>query len=1273
MRRALPFKLTVKLALLAAVLMMLVIAAPASPAGMVTGDGTWQWTNPYPQGNPMKSISFVDANTGWAAGVGGAILKTSDGGVSWTSQTPSSSCLGVVTSGCNLNSVSFIDANNGLAVGDYGTIWKTVNGGASWTQPTLPASGCGGGSCATVQLTGVDYIDASPTHAVAVGAGYAFYSDDGGATWNVAGSGIASISVTNGGSGYASAPAVDISGGGGSGATATAAIDGTGKVTSINVTNPGNGYATPLTVNITGGGGSGAAASASLILNSSVSLDSVSMSGATGFAVGSSGSIYKTTDYGHTWPTKATSPVGLDEIRAVYTVDLAHAYAVTTSKLLRTSDGTNWAASNALSTQLMGVTVSGNNLLATGTGGAILKRTAATNWSDPMSTVGAGMAVMNSNTTSALISATYVGGNTVYACGDAGAVDKSVDSGANWILRGGGNARSFMGSSFINDTTGWMVSRDGTVLKTTDGGNNWASDNSGIPANTALQSVQFLDASNGFAVGYSGASGVAYRYSGGAWTPMTLPASPANGISQLWGIHMVDATHGWAVGFPGSGATSGVALKTVDGSTWTYDASGIGANIQLYSVDATTTANGWTVGQNTSTGKAIVASYSGGAWTVTEKAELNGLQSIDMVDASTGYAAGYAPPVPPATNYGDGKVYKTTDGGLTWNNTSLSTTHVMSSVSFLDANTGYVDGGEGRLFKTVNGGTNWTLESTGTGVRLYTVSVVPSTWSASGYAAFAGGDSAAILRSPHPPEVTSVSTTGVKVNPTDTISATFSKDLNAATINSPATSFTITPQGGSPIAGTVAYDSGAKKATFTPSSPLIQGTTYTAAISTAVTDSAGNHLVQSYSWTFGLSRDYLWTWYDNINGANWILMANPFGSGQTLSWQLTIGGTPFGLPNGGNVGPGQTITPRYGGIMGGPVKATSTTGARGIASQRILWAGNSLEEVPGTEAGKLSSHFWWTWYDSASAGFKDWILVANPSTTDTVYYRIKIAGGVYQQGTLPPGGKVTPVFGGVIGGPVEVLAWTGGYDGTPANVMASQRVLSNGGSAFNEVPGIADGDLSSDYLWTWYDNVGGRNWILIGNPSVNANGSPNTDNIYYTVTIGGAPIGSGGPIAPGGKVTPIYPGRIGGPVEVKTYTDPNNPSGTAKRSIASQRVIWGPSFEEVPGSPRDTLATSHHWTWYDQAEGPGVRNWVLVGNPSGSMIYYKIKVAGVTRFQGTLNGGQQVTPTFNGVIGGPVEVDAWSDTYDGTPTQVMASQRVLWNGFFNETLGMDLS
>lgn len=74
--------------------------------------------------------------------------------------------------------------------------------------------------------------------------------------------GIVSVAVSNGGTGYTSAPTVAITGTGGTGATATATVVN-GVVTAVTITNPGSGYET-ASVAFSGGGGSGAAATANI-------------------------------------------------------------------------------------------------------------------------------------------------------------------------------------------------------------------------------------------------------------------------------------------------------------------------------------------------------------------------------------------------------------------------------------------------------------------------------------------------------------------------------------------------------------------------------------------------------------------------------------------------------------------------------------------------------------------------------------------------------------------------------------------------------------------------------------------------------------------------------------------------------------------------------------------------------------------------------------------------------------------------------------------------
>lgn len=103
-------------------------------------------------------------------------------------------------------------------------------------------------------------------------------------------SGIKTIMVTNGGSGYATAPTVAFSGGGGSGAVATVTIAG-GKVTAITLSpDPSTGasltngkYASVPTITISGGSGTGASATVTIYNTSEANLTSAQTSSASVF------------------------------------------------------------------------------------------------------------------------------------------------------------------------------------------------------------------------------------------------------------------------------------------------------------------------------------------------------------------------------------------------------------------------------------------------------------------------------------------------------------------------------------------------------------------------------------------------------------------------------------------------------------------------------------------------------------------------------------------------------------------------------------------------------------------------------------------------------------------------------------------------------------------------------------------------------------------------------------------------------------------------------
>jgi len=106
--------------------------------------------------------------------------------------------------------------------------------------------------------------------------------------FNPAGSISGTVTITNPGTGYTTAPVVSFIGGSGTGLIATAhlgtevGVDDT-TVTSITITNMGSGYTSAPTIQLTGGGGTGATATLTYS-DSNVSVSSISVSnGGTGY------------------------------------------------------------------------------------------------------------------------------------------------------------------------------------------------------------------------------------------------------------------------------------------------------------------------------------------------------------------------------------------------------------------------------------------------------------------------------------------------------------------------------------------------------------------------------------------------------------------------------------------------------------------------------------------------------------------------------------------------------------------------------------------------------------------------------------------------------------------------------------------------------------------------------------------------------------------------------------------------------------------------------
>jgi photosystem II stability/assembly factor-like uncharacterized protein len=124
---------------------------------MATSDGGGSWTRQYAGPGDLDQVDFIDGEHGWAAG-GGTLLRTTDGGGSWTALAEP--CQGELSSvhfvsptlGYAVAAAPGDQAGaDGQASGAYtaavgGSLLRTTDGGSTWTAvtgtPANPQSAC---------------------------------------------------------------------------------------------------------------------------------------------------------------------------------------------------------------------------------------------------------------------------------------------------------------------------------------------------------------------------------------------------------------------------------------------------------------------------------------------------------------------------------------------------------------------------------------------------------------------------------------------------------------------------------------------------------------------------------------------------------------------------------------------------------------------------------------------------------------------------------------------------------------------------------------------------------------------------------------------------------------------------------------------------------------------------------------------------------------------------------------------------------------------------
>lgn len=150
--------------------------ARAAASAQVTG---WTVARRGTEGRDLNAVYFADAKRGWAAGDGGLLLRTEDGGLTWVQQQ-----VGVRDS---INDVYFRDKEDGyLLAGNR--VLVTADGGRSWQESGRFAASDFGG--ALPELYSVRFgnkkkgwIVGSVSRNEVVVDSLVLSTSDGGATW----------------------------------------------------------------------------------------------------------------------------------------------------------------------------------------------------------------------------------------------------------------------------------------------------------------------------------------------------------------------------------------------------------------------------------------------------------------------------------------------------------------------------------------------------------------------------------------------------------------------------------------------------------------------------------------------------------------------------------------------------------------------------------------------------------------------------------------------------------------------------------------------------------------------------------------------------------------------------------------------------------------------------------------------------------------------------------------------------------------------------------
>lgn len=640
---------------------------------LFTSDQGISWTQiPTSVSARLNSVSFPNADTGFAAGENGTIVKLSRNSVQLLNSATTADIHGIAAGPDLLNRYAF-------AVGDSGLVLRTINQGTSWSRMN---------SGTTRILRSICFVSFGALYVVG-DSGTVLKSTNAGTSWIAKTLPVQYRSVDF----YSVSASLD-----------TVMIFGASGAMLIS-TNGGSLWAPPL---------SGAVAAG---LNGSFVAPSVSgFAPGTAWAAGDEGTVVRTNNRGADWISEPTGSV--DNLYSVMFVDSLVGLTVGAhGTILRSvTGGLSMPIFSAIPFQLafgpVLIDSSRTASIVVTNGGVQSLDISSVATDNPRFTISPSSASVGpgeetsfrvrftpdrESDESGTVTFSDNGFGSPHVVGLAG-TGFPVLAASAWIWQNPTPQQNLInGVHFADAKNGIAVGNLGTVMITADAGASW----SGTPAvnrtMTPLNAVSHVDQLTVVAVGRSGTI-VRSTDGGRTWS------NRESGTTDLLNaVSFLDAQHGIVVGEDSLSGHVSVLQSSDGGSTWNHRY--VGHSGGLYGVAQVTPDIAVAVGTDVRPGfpvvldGAIFRTTDGGSHWSKQTVPLFGLTGVHFLNDEIGIAVG-------------GTILRTTDAGLSWTS-RYGGPEYFRGLSFPDALNGITAGSNGSVLFTSDGGESWAGRSIG--------------------------------------------------------------------------------------------------------------------------------------------------------------------------------------------------------------------------------------------------------------------------------------------------------------------------------------------------------------------------------------------------------------------------------------------------------------------------------------------------------------------------------------------------------------------------------